>query len=311
MKNVFYFIVICVPLTGMAQTYNFSFDMNNESWTGFFSEYRAGEEAFYELEFSHINLPLPLDTTKKALKISGNNHSDDLLMCIYRKFDGLVPDKSYEVSFNIDLASNAEKGGFGIGGSPDLMLGAGGIDFLPQNSIDYLSHYRPNFPSLIQAELPNEILDTLGRIGVPGPLPIDYTLINRNNLANPILLKTNANGALWILILIDSSFEGITTLYYNRIEIIFRITNGMTKYISDESVLIFPNPAINYINLSNLDYLDIKKVSLANIVGQVIIEQRVESNHLNIGISDFPRGIYIINMEDVQGNRVSEKIIIH
>jgi hypothetical protein len=198
--------------------FDFDFNQSAENWEVFFSDYPIGEEDFYELEFSHSYLPQPLDVTKMSVKISGNNHSDDLLSFIVRKFENLKPNTVYSVTFNVELASNATTNGIGIGGSPDLALGFGGLAYQPANNINQ-GYYRPNFISLLQSGGSNEVIKSAGRIGVSPDSPAAFTLINRNNLSEPIQLKTNGDGELWLMIGTDSGFEGPTMLYFKSINI--------------------------------------------------------------------------------------------
>jgi hypothetical protein len=199
--------------------YIFDFHLGKENWMSMFSDYPVGEELFYELEFQYTNLPEPLDTNKKSLKISGNNHSDDLFSAIYRKFEGLQPNTKYLVTFDIELGSNAPTNAVGVGGSPDLSIGAGGINYAPENTIDNLNYYRPNFESLLQSGISNDVFLVLGTIGVSDVIPTPFTLINRNNLNNPLMIESNSKGEIWLMIAIDSGFEGTTTLYYALIKI--------------------------------------------------------------------------------------------
>jgi hypothetical protein len=198
--------------------YTFNFETDAQGWNAYYSDYPVGQENFYELFFGHSRLPAPLDITVKALKITGNNHSDDLLSLIYRKFEALEPNRVYAVSFSIDLASNVQTNIIGIGGAPDLALGAGGISFEPASSIDDQGLYRPNFSSALQSRQSNDTLKMLGTIGV-GENITEYTLINRNNLQDPIYLSSNNKGELWLVIGTDSGFEGPTTLYYKTISV--------------------------------------------------------------------------------------------
>jgi hypothetical protein len=198
--------------------YHFAFSEHTEGWEGFFSDYPAGSESFYELEFVHSYLPAPLDETVRALKISGNNHSDDLLSLVVRKIDNLRPNSVYTVTFDIELASNVTSNSPGAGGSPDLEIGVGGLPYKPQNIVD-AGYHRPNFVSLLQSRQSNDVLQSVGRIGVSNAFPAPYTLVNRNNLSEPMQLKTNDNGEMWLMIGTDSGFEGITTLYYKSIKV--------------------------------------------------------------------------------------------
>ena len=198
--------------------YSYNFSNGTDGWQQFFSDYPVGSEVAFELEFEHTNLPDPLDNNVKALMISGNNHSDDLLSFIYRKFDGLQPNKTYAVTFDVNFASNAPSNAIGIGGSPDLAFGVGGIPFAPANTPDGDNWHRPNFKSDLQSRLSNDTLQMTGTIGV-GEDATDFALINHNNNGNPIMLTANNNGELWLMMGTDSGFEGTTTLYYTSIKI--------------------------------------------------------------------------------------------
>ena len=215
-------LVSCRKHNGYAdKRYVSSFSKDTDGWHAFFSDYHEGKEDFYELSFQRSGLPDPLDNTIHSLKISGNNHSDDLLSVVYRKFDGLKPNKQYAISFDIELASNVATNWFGIGGSPDLSLGAGAIAYPPSSTIDEEGLYRPNFSSAIQSHLPNETFELLGTIGV-GEDVTEYTLIRRHNKNKPLLATANSNGELWLMIGTDSGFEGTTTLYYKSIKVSMR-----------------------------------------------------------------------------------------
>jgi hypothetical protein len=200
--------------------YTFEFAQDESGWDAFFSDYPEGEEEFYELEFQRTGLPAPLNNSTFALKLSGNNHSDDLMSLIYRKFEGLKPNTNYRVTFDIDMASITPSNSVGVGGSPDLAFGAGGISVAPSNTIDDQDHYRPNFEGFQNGQS-NNVFKMLGRIGVQENTT-QWTMINRHNRNNPITLKSNEQGALWLMMGTDSSFESTTTLYFKKITI--RIT---------------------------------------------------------------------------------------
>jgi len=234
MKKIIYLFVLTLGIISCnkdddntkSSKMDYSFDFNSigmENWMSFFSDYPEGEENFYELIFESSNLPEPLDTNLKALKISGNNHSDDLFSAVYRKFDGLQPNKNYSITFDIDFASNAPTNAFGVGGSPDLSIGAGGISYVPKNTLDSnIQHYQPNFESKLQGHLSNEVFQVLGTIGVSDIIPTPFMIINRNNLNNPIEVMSNSDGEVWLMIATDSGYEATTTLYYTSIKISFK-----------------------------------------------------------------------------------------
>lgn len=218
------FIFILIVMVGCTKKdnvleFNYTFTEGTENWQSLFSDYPVGEENFYELEFTDAFLPLPLDQSTKSLKISGNNHSDDLFSAIFHKFENLQINKAYSITFNIDFASNTPIGAVGVGGDPNLFIGAGGISYLPKNNIDELNIYRTNFISKIQSGQSNEVFQIIGNIGVSTTIPTPYTIINRNNIGKPIIIKSNSEGQIWLMIATDSGFEATTRLYYKSINI--------------------------------------------------------------------------------------------
>jgi hypothetical protein len=198
--------------------FNFDFSLDDHDWQSFFADYPAHEESFFELDFGWKNQPLPLDTTVKTLMISGNNHSDDLFMGIYRKVENLIPGAVYKVTFEISMASNVATGSVGVGGSPDLSLGVGGMYYQPDTLRDNDGWYRPNFMSLLQSHESNSTLKVAGTIGV-SDTTTQYTVIHRDNLDAPMNLKVSNQGELYLMIAVDSGFEGITKLYFKSVHI--------------------------------------------------------------------------------------------
>lgn len=208
----------CEKNENLNREFDYSFKNDTEGWQSFFSDYPQGSEAQYDLTFEYTTLPEPLDTLMPAIMISGINHSDDLLSFIYRKFDGLQPNKKYSVTFEVTFASNVQNNSIGIGGSPDLAFGVGGLSYEPSNTVDTDGWYRPNFVSRLQSRESNDTILTTGTIGA-GEDVIDYTLIQRNNKNNPVMVTSNNKGELWLMMGTDSGFEGTTTLYYSSIKI--------------------------------------------------------------------------------------------
>jgi len=203
---------------------NERFNRDTHGWTGGFSDYPVGEENFYNLNFRRTHLPAPLDTTQYALQIGGDNRSDDLFMFIKHRVRGLTPNKTYQVEFQIQLASNAPEDSFGIGGSPgsSLFLKAGAVSFEPVPVIVEMDqtdagYYQMNIDKGNQIE-DGEDMILLGHIGHDGS-DFEYKLIDRVN-SEPFEAMASEEGILWLIIGTDSGFEGNTTLYYNKIEVI-------------------------------------------------------------------------------------------
>ncbi len=204
-----------------AQSDTTSFATGLEGWTAGFADYPAGQEVFYALTSSHAALPSPLDPTDKAVMISGDNHSDDLFMFIKKKITGLLPATTYQVRFDVELASNAATTSVGIGGSPGVSVSVkcGATAVEPVKILDAMQYYRMNIDIGNQAN-PGADMDTIGNVGVTDTTTV-YALITRSNAAHPFTVTTDASGAVWVIVGTDSGFEGITTLYYNHIVVTF------------------------------------------------------------------------------------------
>jgi streptogramin lyase len=50
-----------------------------------------------------------------------------------------------------------------------------------------------------------------------------YQMITRHSQNNPLTVTADENGGLWLFVGTDSGFEGRTELYYDSIEIHFRL----------------------------------------------------------------------------------------
>ena len=202
----------------------FDFRDDAQGWIADFADYPVGEEAFYELEAELAKLPAPLDETQQAFRLSGNNHSDDLFMFIKRSVDGLAPNTTYTVRFQVEFASNASVECFGVGGAPGtsvtLKAGASSVEPMPQTD-ETSGHYRMNIDKGNQSNGGQDAL-VLGHVGIEVPCaePV-YHLKMSSNGAGTFSARSDDQGQLWLLIGTDSGFEATTTLYYTQIEVRF------------------------------------------------------------------------------------------
>jgi hypothetical protein len=207
-------------------SYGFDFSQSQDNWEADFTDFPVGTDSnSYELEFAYTERPANLGANKKSMMLSGNNHSDDLFMFMKRKITDLSPNTDYTLAFEVELASNAPEGSVGIGGSPgeSVYLKAGASGTEPKKVIDG-TEYALNVDKGDQSQ-PGENTVVLGNIAVPSGTQ-DYALITRNNAANnvPFQARSNSKGEIWLIIGTDSGFEGKTTVYYTRINVIFSAT---------------------------------------------------------------------------------------
>jgi hypothetical protein len=207
---------------------SFDFNQSEEGWKADFADLPANAEdsSFYELKYGYTNLPPNLDT-RKAIMLSGNNHSDDLFMFIKRKVTGLTPNTPYTLVFEVELASNAPKGSVGAGGSPgeSVYLKAGASEIEPVKNVQG-DRYVLNIDKGNQSDGGSNAA-VLGDIATPLTVA-EYTLITRNNAspsAEPLIAQSNSAGDIWLMIGTDSGFEGTTTVYYTNVKVLFSRPN--------------------------------------------------------------------------------------
>lgn len=200
------------------QTLVFDFNKNVDGWEGGYSDY--SNESGFNFEFARSFLPKPLDTAEYGLKLEGMNRSDDLFMFLRRKVEGLAPSSKYEVRFKVRLASKYASDAAGIGGAPgtSVVLKIGAVPFKPVDQNGRMNVEKGN-----QSQ-PGTQMDTIGNIAV-GPGINHYVSIERSN-ARVFTFTTAADGSAWIILGTDSGFEGLTELYYQKVEAAFTKQGG-------------------------------------------------------------------------------------
>ena len=204
---------------GPDETLTYDFEQSAEGWEGGVADFpKDWDESRLEFEFAHDDLPAGVNEEGMALRVSGRNLSDDLFMFIKKQITGLEPNHTYQATFQVELASKYPEQSVGIGGSPgaSVYLKAGGTAMEPV-PVEEGDDIRMNINKGNQSQ-GGEDMVVLGNIGIPGDA-FEYQLIQRNNLQNPVNIRTDSNGSLWLIIGTDSGFEGATTLYYNTIEV--------------------------------------------------------------------------------------------
>ncbi len=206
---------------------SYFFNDSEEGWTGDFADYPEGDSITYQLVIMHDTIPsgTSVNSTTKGLLVSGKNLSDDLFMFIKRKISGLRPNTTYEILFNVRVASNAPTGAVGVGGAPgeSVYLKAGVTLIEPKKELE-TGMYRMNIDKGNQAEEGSDMMN-IGHVGV-GSTTTKYTVIIRNNNASSSFqVTTDATGEIWLVFGSDSGFEGTTTLYYTQIDVAFNAVN--------------------------------------------------------------------------------------
>ena len=202
--------------------YTYQFLTDYEGWVGDFADYTTEGGVFapdYEFMFEYSSLPFPLDETKGSLMLSSNNRSDDIFMFLKKKISGLPPNKLCRITFIVEFASDVADGTIGPG-SPgeNVYIKAGATQIEPDKELDpYDNFYRMNIDKGNQSEGGYDMI-VIGDFSNDTDQSV-YTLKTATN-QNYFQVESNDDGELWIVVGTDSGYEGTTTIYYNKIEVI-------------------------------------------------------------------------------------------
>lgn len=206
------------------RTFNFDFNEGIQGWTHGFADYPVGNDANFEFVFdASISLPESVDANRRGVRIGGANRSDDLFMFLKRKVEGLDPNRTYSVRFEVALASNERNGTPGAGGSPAqaVTVKAGATTGEPARiEVEEAGRgvWRMNIDKGNQGMGGRDAL-VLGDIGVDtggAYLPKELT-----SGPTAFTVRADSNGAAWLIVGTDSGYEGTTILYYTGIKAVF------------------------------------------------------------------------------------------
>ena len=200
----------------------FDFSSDYQGWAPGFADYPVGKEAEWGIASSLAALPAPLDQSRKGILLTGTNHSDDLFMYITHESARLAPNASYAVRFRVTLATNAPRNCAGIGGAPgeSVVLKVGATAVAPSRVVDASQYYRATFDHGSQlaggrdATPVGNIATSNTNCSVPR-----YELKEFDTGAAPVAVTTTATGQLWLVVGVDSGFEGTTTVYITSVRV--------------------------------------------------------------------------------------------
>ena len=219
------FVVMAIllsPPAALAQDggegeFNFDFKSDAEGWVVGFADLPVDyNQSIFEL--AHEHRPLPDGLESSGIFVQGHNRSDDLFMSLKRRVDGLRPNTAYTVFVSVDLATNVPAGLFGIGGSPgeSVFVKGGASTVEPVAEEDGNRYLRMNIDKGNQSR-GGESMVVLGNVAHPEVATTEFRVKTLDNIDMPLSVTTDSGGSVWLIVGTDSGFEGLTKLYYARI----------------------------------------------------------------------------------------------
>ncbi len=204
----------------------FDFRLGRQGWQADFADYSVLNEDL-QLMADIEALPDELDVRGTGFYIQGMNRSDDLFMYLKHELgplDGVRPGQTYQVRYRIVVASNAPTGCAGVGGAPgeSVYLKAGASTDEPDDvrdgdgvnlNVDKGNQAEGGADAFVVGDIANgedcgeyENLDDVPYVSLDFRPEQEQTV------------TADEQGRLWLFVGTDSGFEGLTGLYYQRIE---------------------------------------------------------------------------------------------
>jgi hypothetical protein len=143
-------------------------------------------------------------------------------MFIKKKVTGFTPDRNYIVDVKVDFATNVANNMVGVGGAPGegVNIKAGAVPFEPIKVLNTSENwYRLNIDKGNQS-IGGADMKVIGDFA--NGTDQNVYKIKQLNTATPLNVKANQQGEIWLVIGTDSGFEGITTIYYNSIQVVIK-----------------------------------------------------------------------------------------
>lgn len=76
---------------------------------------------------------------------------------------------------------------------------------------------------------------------------------------------------------------------------------GIGENAAVNAVNIFPNPANDLLNIAGIDLREITSLKVMNLLGEVVMTMKPNTNDITINISDFSSGMYLISFMNANG----------
>jgi hypothetical protein len=216
------------PGSAQEVDYTVDFTQGDGGWQAGYTDYPPADSAIYDLQYGLRELPAELNKSGTGFYIQGENRSDDLFMYLTKRLgpeDGVRPNRQYQLSMTIDLASNAPSACSGVGGAPGegVTLKAGGSGTEPAAVPAEQGSVRLNLDKGEQTEGGADV-NVVGDIA--NGIYCDDALKNGEpyvSLVKPYVHPTpvtsNGQGEIWIVVGTDSGYESLTALYYESISV--------------------------------------------------------------------------------------------
>lgn len=185
------------------------------TWTAGFSDFSPGMEP--QVQFESGLRPVPPNVGGNGFLLAGDNPADDVALFVWRKVENLRPNANYKIETRVELATNSPADCFGIGGAPgeSVVFKAGASDLEPALSLNAENLMTLNLDKANQSES-GEDLKVIGHLASAEAGTCEAPVYAKKTIESegegPIV-RSSADGSLWLVLTTDSGYEGRTELY--------------------------------------------------------------------------------------------------
>lgn len=205
------------------------FSKGAQGYSGQFSDYpvfnapaeQRAQIEYYELKSGLARVPGD-GTGRTAFKLSGFNHSDDLIMSVSGPVKGLVPGKRYRATVSATFATNIPTGLAGVGGAPGesvfVKLGLTNVKPAVLKKEQFGGLYASlNIDTGIQATSGKD-LKLVGHVGDARVKPESPRFVDKTVTMRPFVFKATGKVA-HVTFATDSGFEGSSTVFVRGLKV--------------------------------------------------------------------------------------------
>ncbi|MBE9461188.1 hypothetical protein ACFP1I_20380 [Dyadobacter subterraneus] len=190
------------------------FEDDTEDWIGDYALYNRSDTTKIAFLMERDSLPATIDSLKFSLKMQATNLNDSMFLFLKKKIIGLNPEKTYNVSFDINIGTNYPDLANATGRKISLKAGASATEPVKiLNGGYYNLSIKKGLWNVDGSEMAilGDVTNGVGKVV--------YQLVNRNSSSKNISVKPDANGAIWICVGEDVSESVKTILYYDNIKV--------------------------------------------------------------------------------------------
>lgn len=205
----------------------FDFNKGDEGFTAGFADLPVDyNEEIYGLDSGMKDLPEELGDGQ-GYYVTGMNRSDDLFIFLSKELstgDGVLTNQAYDISFEIEFGSNAFANSFGIGGSPaeSVYVKAGASSIRPEvieGKEGDTAMFQMNIDKGQQSEGGTDA-QVIGNVAKQdGSEDESFAIVSLSSDSVDLSVESDTDGRIWLIVGIDSGFEGTTELYFTKISV--------------------------------------------------------------------------------------------